>query len=78
MLNGVITYGLSIAIVSIIYRGFRQPSNGFFGQYCIIALIAYPIGGYIFGLWIWNGNEQEYLLRKDELTKSEEKYNNTE
>ncbi len=46
------------------------PNYPHFSSYCI-GLILYSIGGCVFALWVWKGNEQEYFLRKNELTRSE-------
>ncbi len=77
LINGAI-YGFSFVIFRMILREIRQPSNDFFGQFSLISLICYSIGGCIFSLWVWNCKEQdyledEYLLREDGLPKSEEK-----
>ena len=76
LLNGIIKFGFSTAILVLITRKFRHPTYDLSIQFVILLLIGHSIGGYIFGLWAWNRNEQEYLLRKDELTKSEDKLSN--
>ncbi len=72
LLSGVIKVGFSTAILVLIMREFRHPTHDLYIQFVIMVLIGHSIGGYIFGLWFWKRNEQEYLLRKDELIKSDD------
>ncbi len=83
MLNGVIKFGIPATILSKLIRlsslsdrtlDGELPNNPDFSSYCI-DIIACLIIGFIFGLLNWNRNEKEYLLRKDELTRSEDELN---
>lgn len=82
LLIGVIRFALPTYIICLIAMKSRYPTSGFFSIFSItsliIALFAFSIAGYFGGVCVWNGYEQEYLLRRDELTKSEEKLNNKE
>ncbi len=77
LLIGVIRGAFPVYIICLITMKSRYPTSGFFSIFSftslIIALLTFSIAGYFGGVCIWNGYEQEYLLRKDELTKSEEK-----
>lgn len=67
LLNGVIMYGFSLAISSIIIREFRQPSNDIFSQFNIMASIIYSVGRSIFGQLIsekvGEGVTSRYLIQ---------------
>ncbi len=63
LLNGIIKVGFSTAILILITRKFRYPTDDLYIQFVILVLIGLSIGGYFFGLWIWKRKEKEYLLR---------------
>ncbi len=80
LINGVIVGGCLLSIVALISSGgYRDPASGDISIFNILAaLLLFSIFGYFCGLGFWKQNESEYLLRKDELIKSEDKYNNKE
>ncbi len=63
LLNGIIKVGFSTAILILITRKFRYPTDDLYIQFVILILIGNSIGGYFFGRWFWKRNEKEYLLR---------------
>jgi len=85
LLDGVIKFGIPATILCKLIRlssssdstlDGELPKTLNFSSY-YIDIISCLIMGFCFGLLNWNRNEKEYLLRKDEITKSEEESNKT-
>ena len=75
LIKGVITGGCSLSIVALTASGgYRDSTSGHLSIFNILAaLLLFSIFGYFCGLLFWKQNEKEYLLRKNELSKPEEK-----
>ncbi len=77
LLTGIMKICIPYCIIRTIisefahFREFGHLSNDLFAKFDITNLVVFSIGGCIIGLFLWKHSEKEYLLRKDELARSE-------
>jgi hypothetical protein len=66
-LIGVVRWGIGIAVLSTILGGWLGAPGPFLGRLAI-ALAVYPVGGIIYGAWMWSFNERrhsEWIGKRD-------------
>ncbi len=82
-LEAVLKWGALYAIISMLLDLYNLsdrtldgelPNYPDFSSFCV-SLIKGSIVGFILALLMWKENEKEYLLRKDELTRTEDELN---
>ena len=64
--RGVIGWGVFTAIFWSIFMQVLSPEENLFLR-PLIALIIFPIGGYFWGIWVWNVTERKYLKASGEI-----------
>lgn len=61
MIGWGITTGILFSIINtIMIEGIKGVTIGDIIGKLIISIIAFPIGGYFWGLWVWNIQEKKY------------------
>jgi hypothetical protein len=62
---GVLAFGVGTAIAWSIFTQIFDPADARIWLRPLIALIVFPIGGYLWGVWFWSSCEKDYLKTKD-------------
>lgn len=59
--RGIIGWGIPTGILyTIMIKGLKGVTIGDILGKLIISIIVFPIGGYFWGLWVWNIQEKKY------------------
>ncbi|QWU15322.1 hypothetical protein SAMN04487895_10814 [Paenibacillus sophorae] len=67
--KGILGWGIPTAILFTLFMSFMENYSLIFDksfvEFFIIAIILFPAGGIVFGLWVWNWTERIYMRNID-------------